>query len=300
MDNVSLLNSRQKSTRIAATVFLSPVILLMLIYIIYPIFSTFEISLNEWNGISANKVFVGLENWKTLVKDEVFWKAFLNNIILMVCSILLQMPLAVALATFLDAGGKKVNIYKVAWFLPLLMSSVAIGFLFSYALATTGGIVTTISQAFGGGKVDLLGRAPQALYAVIFVVAWQYTPFYMIYFLAGYSNISIDIYEATIIDGATRGQYFRHVALPLLRPVIYTACILSLIGSLKYFDLIYVMTGGGPGTATDLMATYMYKMSFKTFRMGYGSTVAAGMFVLVTGIALVIQRLVKVRDSVDG
>lgn len=300
MDNISLLNSRQKSTRIAAAVFLSPVILLMFIYIIYPIFSTFEISLHEWNGISANKVFIGLENWKVLVEDKVFWKAFLNNIILMVCSILLQMPIAVALATFLDAGGRKVNIYKVAWFLPLLMSSVAIGFLFSYALATTGGIVSTISQAFGGGKVDLLGRAPQALYAVIFVVAWQYTPFYMIYFLAGYSNISIDIYEATIIDGATRGQYFRHVALPLLRPVISTACILSLIGSLKYFDLIYVMTGGGPGTATDLMATYMYKMSFKTFRMGYGSTVAAGMFILVTGIALIIQRLLKVRDSVDG
>lgn len=300
MDNISLLNSRQKSTRIAAAVFLSPVILLMFIYIIYPIFSTFEISLHEWNGISANKVFIGLENWKVLVEDKVFWKAFLNNIILMVCSILLQMPIAIALATFLDAGGRKVNIYKVAWFLPLLMSSVAIGFLFSYALATTGGIVSTISQAFGGGKVDLLGRAPQALYAVIFVVAWQYTPFYMIYFLAGYSNISIDIYEATIIDGATRGQYFRHVALPLLRPVISTACILSLIGSLKYFDLIYVMTGGGPGTATDLMATYMYKMSFKTFRMGYGSAVAAGMFILVTGIALIIQRLLKVRDSVDG
>lgn len=300
MNNVTLLHSRQKSVRIASAVFLSPVILLMLIFIIYPIFSTFEISLNEWNGISANKVFIGLENWKTLLADQVFWKAFENNIILMVCSILLQMPMAVALATFLDAGGKKVNIYKVAWFLPLLMSSVAIGFLFSYALATTGGIVTTISQAFGGGKVDLLGRAPHALYAVIFVVAWQYTPFYMIYFLAGYSNISIDIYEATIIDGATRGQYFRHVALPLLRPVVSTACILSLIGSLKYFDLIYVMTGGGPGTATDLMATYMYKMSFKTFRMGYGSAVAAGMFILVTGIALIIQRLLKVRDSVDG
>lgn len=297
MNNVSLLHNRQKSTRIAATVFLSPVILLMLIYIIYPIFSTFETSLYEWNGISSSKVFIGMQNWKDLLIDSSFWKAFINNIILMVCSICLQIPIAIALATFLDAGGRKVNIYKVAWFLPLLMSSVAIGFLFSYVLATTGGIVTTLSQAFGGGKIDLLGRAPHALYAVIGVVAWQYTPFYMVYFLAGYSNISMDIYEATIIDGATRGQYFRRVALPLLRPVISTACILSLIGSLKYFDLIYVMTGGGPGTATELMATYMYKMSFKTFKMGYGSTSAAGMFILVTGIALLIQRLIKVRGE---
>jgi raffinose/stachyose/melibiose transport system permease protein len=298
MNDVSLAKNRQKSTRIAAAVFLSPVIVLMLIYIIYPIISTFEISLYEWNGISPNRVFIGLQNWENLVADSVFWKAFLNNVILMVCSICLQIPMAIALATFLDAGGKKVNIYKVAWFLPLLMSSVAIGFLFSYVLATTGGIVTTVSQAFGGGKIDLLGRAPHALYAVIFVVAWQYTPFYMVYFLAGYSNISIDIYEATIIDGATRGQYFWYIALPILRPVISSACILSLIGSLKYFDLIYVMTGGGPGTATELMATYMYKMSFSNFRMGYGSTAAAGMFILVTGIALLIQRLIKVRDDI--
>lgn len=294
----SLERSRQRSTRVAATVFLAPVVLIMLVFIIYPIISTFDTSMYKWNGISSDKVFIGLQNWVDLMQDDVFWLAFRNNLIIMVCSILLQLPIAIALATFLDAGGKKVNLFKVTWFLPLLMSSVAIGFLFSYALATTGGIVTTISQWLGGGKVDLLGRAPHALYAVIGVIAWQYTPFYMVYFLAGYSNIGVEIYEATIIDGATRGQYFRYVALPLLSPIIKTACILSLIGSLKYFDLIYVMTGGGPGSATELMATYMYKLSFTHFKMGYGSTAAAGMFILVTGIALGIQRLIRDKEGV--
>lgn len=298
MEKMTLLQNRQRSIRIAATVFLVPVLLIMLVFIIYPIFSTFDTSLFEWNGISSKKVFIGMQNWKDLLADTTFWLAFKNNIILMICSIGIQIPLGVALATFLDAGGRKVNIFKVIWFLPLLMSSVAIGFLFTYALATTGGIVTTISKALGGGKIDLLGRAPQALFAVIGVIAWQYTPFYMVYFLAGYSNISTDIYEATIIDGATRGQYFRYVALPILKPVVKTACILSLIGSLKYFDLIYVMTGGGPGTATELMATYMYKLSFQHFKMGYGSTTAAGMFILVTGIALLIQRLIREKEDV--
>lgn len=298
LNSVTLQRSRQKSVRIAATVFLSPVLLVMLVFIIYPIFSTFQTSLYNWNGIAANRTFVGLQNWKELIKDMSFWYAFKNNVILMVCSILIQIPIAIALATFLDAGGRKVNVYKVIWFLPLLMSSVAIGFLFSYALATNDGIISSISVMLGGKNVDLLGRAPQALYAVIGVIAWQYTPFYMVYFLAGYSNISTDIYEATIIDGATRGQYFRHVALPMLSPVIRTACILSLIGSLKYFDLIYVMTGGGPGTATELMATYMYKLSFQHFQMGYGSTAAAGMFILVTSIALIIQSLIKERGEV--
>jgi raffinose/stachyose/melibiose transport system permease protein len=293
----TLEQARRRSVRYTATLFLAPVILIMLVYILYPIISTFEISLYKWNGISAKKVFIGLGNWINLAKDAKFWMAFSNNVVLMVCSILIQIPIAIALATFLDAGGKKFNVFKVTWFLPLLMSSVAVGFLFSYALATTGGIISTISNWFGGRNIDLLGRAPQALYAVIGVVAWQYTPFYMVFFMAGYASINVEIYEATIIDGATRGQFFRYVALPLLAPIIKTACILSLIGSLKYFDLIYVMTGGGPGTATELMATYMYKMSFSNFKMGYGSTAAAGMFLLVTTIALIVQSLLRVRED---
>lgn len=269
----------------------------MFIYIVYPICSTFVTSLYEWNGISSVKKFIGFDNWKKLIVDTNFWKAFTNNIKIMVFSILIQIPIGLALATFLDAGGKKLNVFKVIWFLPFLMSSVAIGFLFSYALATTGGIITTISQAFGGGKVDLLGRAPHALYAVIGVIAWEFIPYYMVYFIAGYSNIGHEVYEAAIIDGATRAKYFRHVALPLLKPTIRTACILSLIGSLKYFDLIYVMTGGGPGTASELMATYMYKMSFKHFKMGYGSTAAFGMFILITIIATVIQKLINRKED---
>lgn len=291
--HLTLQRTRQKATRIAATVFLVPALLIILIFIIYPIFSTFHTSCYDWNGIAAQKTFIGFGNWTQLLSDGDFWHAFTNNIVLMVCSIIIQIPIAIILATFLDAGGKKFNLFKVVWFLPLLMSSVAVGFLFSYALATNDGIISSLSQLMGGGKVDLLGRSPQALFSVIGVVAWQYIPFYMVYFMAGYSNIDTEIYEATIIDGATRSQYFRFVALPLLKPVIRTACILSLIGSLKYFDLIWVMTGGGPGETTELMATYMYKQSFQHFNMGYGSTVAAGMFILVTGIALMIQGLLS-------
>lgn len=295
----TLMKQKQKSTRVAAFVFLAPVIVIMMVFIIYPILSSFQTSLYEWNGISTEKIFIGFQNWKELISDSTFWGAFKNNAIIMVCSICIQIPIGIALATFLDAGGKKLNLFKVVWFLPLLMSSVAIGFLFSYVLATTGGIITTISQMFGGGKIDLLGRSPQALFAVIGVIAWQFTPFYMVYFMAGYSSIDTDVYEAAIIDGATRGKYFKYVALPLLMPSVRTACILSLIGSLKYFDLIYVMTGGGPGSATELMATYMYKLSFSHFKMGYGSTVAVGMFILVTAIALLIQRLIREKEVIS-
>lgn len=289
----SLAVRRQRSIHTAAAVFLAPALVILIVFIAYPIVDSFRISTLEWNGISSNKVFVGLNNWKALVVDNSFWAAFRNNIVVMVLSLVFQVPFALALATFLDAGGKKFNLFKVVWFLPLLMSSVAVGFLFKYALDANFGIFAQLSKALGGGAVDLLGDPKRALFAVIGVICWQYIPFYMVYYLAGYSGLSEDTYEAAIIDGATRGQYFWRVALPQLFPTIRSGAILSMVGSLKYFDLIYVMTEGGPGTATELMATYMYKNAFKTFKMGYGSTVACGMFILITAIALLTMRLLN-------
>lgn len=297
-NNMGLAQAKAKSTAIAATVFLFPALLLIGIFIVYPVIDTFVISGYKWNGISADKVFVGLDNWKTLLHDEMFWKSFQHNLIVMVFSIVLQIPLGMLLATFLDAGGKKFNIFKIIWFLPYLMSSVAIAFLFVYALATNGGMVSSLASIIQGKKVtiDLLGTAPNALYTVIGVMAWQFTPFYMVYFIAGYGNIDTTIYEAAIIDGATRWQYIKHIAIPLLGPIFKTACIMSLIGSLKYFDMIWNMTQGGPAGTTELMATYMYKLSFQQFSMGYGSTVAAGMFILITAIALIFNKVFKVKE----
>jgi len=277
---------RRREVNRVAFLFLVPVFIFTTIFIFYPIIDGFKTSLYNWNGISSNPKFIGLDNWKALLGDSKFWISFKNNIIIMVLSIFIQIPLGLAMATFLEFVGKKGTIFKVIWFLPMLMSSVAIGFLFTYALATNGGIVSSISHLFGGGNVDLLGNPKTALITVIVVIAWQFTPFYMVYSVAAYTNISQEIYEAAIIDGATKGQYFLRIALPMLKPALKTAAILSMVGSLKYFDLVYVMTGGGPGTATELMSTYMYKLSFSQFSMGYGSTVAVGMFILISLMSL--------------
>lgn len=284
---------RQRSTNIAAFVFLLPVALILTIFIFYPIADSFVISTYKWNGIAADKTFIGLANWTKLLKDGNFWFAFRNNIIIMIMSIAIQIPIGLAEATFIEFAGRKVTICKVLWFIPMLMSSVAIGFLFTYALASNGGIVSTISNALGGGNIDLLGNPKTALLTVIFVIAWQFVPFYMVYSMAAYTNISEDVYEASLIDGATKGQYFWKIALPLLSPSIKSAAILSMVGSLKYFDLIYVMTGGGPGTSTELMATYMYKHAFSQFNMGYGSAIAGGMFILITALSLITMRIIN-------
>jgi raffinose/stachyose/melibiose transport system permease protein len=288
---------RQKSTNMAAFIFLLPAAVFLFAFIFYPIMDSFIISTYKWNGIAADKQFIGLANWVKLANDGSFWFAFRNNIIIMVMSIVIQIPIGLAEATFIEFIGKKGTAFKVLWFIPMLMSSVAIGFLFTYTLAANGGIVSWASHLLGGGNIDLLGNPKTALLTVILVIAWQFIPFYMVYCMAAYTNISLDVYEASLIDGATKGQYFWTIALPLLMPSIKSAAILSMVGSLKYFDLIYVMTGGGPGTATELMATYMYKNSFSQFNMGYGSAVAGGMFLLITALSLVTMRLINGRKE---
>lgn len=294
-----LAKVESRNTAVAAAVFLFPAIALIIIYMVYPIIDTFLTSQYQWNGISSDKVAIGLENWRTLVQDEKFWSSFAHNVIVMIFSILLQIPIGMLLATFLDTGGRKLNIFKIIWFLPYLMSSVAIAFLFTYILATNGGLFSTIATMLSGKRttVDLLGKSPQALYAVIGVMAWQFTPFYMVYFIAGYSNIPTSLYEAAVIDGANRRQYLFKVAIPMLGPIFKTACTMSMIGSLKYFDMIWNMTQGGPAGGTELMATYMYKLSFQQWKMGYGSAVAAGMFILITVIALLFQKVFVVKED---
>jgi raffinose/stachyose/melibiose transport system permease protein len=282
----SLKQARERSVNRTAAVCLAPAILFLVIFIAYPIVDSFVMSTVKWNGISPSREFVGLANWAQLVKDRYFWQAFLNNIVVMFISLATQGVLAIALATFLDITGKKGLIFKIIWFLPYLISSVAIGILFKFALDANFGIFGSISRFLGGGSVDLLGHPNRALFAVMGVVSWQYTPFYMILYLAAYGTIPVELYEAAAIDGATRGQYFWRVSLPMLKPTIVSAATVSIIGSLKYFDLVYVMTGGGPGSATELMATLMYKTTFVKKNFGYGAAIAGGMFILITLAAL--------------
>ena len=297
----ALHNRRRRNTAVAATIFLLPAFAFIIVFIAYPIIESFSLSLTSWNGIDAVKQFVGLDNWKTLATDGVFYKALLNNLVIMVLSILIQLPIAMALALLLDFGGKKLNILKVIYFLPMLMSSVAIGFLFKYVYDPQFGIFSAIAQLFGQSvMVDLLGSPIAALYGVIAVICWQFIPFYMVFFLAGLSSLPEEVFEASIIDGATRGQYFWRVALPMMSGTVKSAVILSLIGSLKYFDLIFVLTGGGPDDATQLMATYMYKNAFQIQKMSYGATIASALFVIITVISLIAIRLMNGKKEADG
>jgi ABC-type sugar transport system permease subunit len=303
----TLKAARRRETNLAAGIFLLPAFAFIAVFIAYPIYDSMRLSTMQWSGFArVEPAFVGLSNWAALMRDTVFRHAFGNNLKIVALSILIQLPIGVGLGLLLDTGGKRLNALKIAYFVPYLVSSVAVGLLFRYAFDPYFGVTKIIMGLFGRGSIDLLGHPSRAMYAVIGVICWQYTPFYMVYFLAGFSSMPTDVYEAAIIDGASRGKYFLHVALPLLKPTIKNACILSLVGSLKYFDLIYVMTGGGPvysvGSttygSTELMATYMYKNAFVTNQLGYGSTVAMAMFIIVTLISSAMLFLMNRKEEI--
>ncbi|MBM7553442.1 carbohydrate ABC transporter permease [Thalassobacillus pellis] len=275
--------------------FMAPALLIYGLYVVYSIGMTFYYSLYEWSGISNTMVFQGLQNYVTLMQDGIFWTSLQNNLLLVAASLLTQLPLGLIMALLLFSPVKGMRFFRSIYFMPFLMSTVAIGILFIYIYDGNFGIINQILGQLGleSWQRGWLGNEETAIWAVIATVCWQFAPFYMILFRAAIVGIPEDLYEAAEIDGASPRKKFLHITLPLLIPTIVTSAILSIIGSLKYFDLIFVMTDGGPNNSTELMATYMYEQTFTNFNMGYGSSISFTMFL----IALIITVFILFFDQ---
>lgn len=288
---------RRRSNEYASTaiLFLLPTVVLLLVFVVWPILESTRLSFTQWTGLGKSQTYIGFANWVRLLQDGVFWKALGNNLTLAVLSIVIQLPVALGLAVMLDKGGRRFRIFKLAYFMPLLISSVAIGFLFKYFYDPNFGLLNAVLNGIGLKALakSWLGDPGVALYAVLAVICWQFIPFYMLIFQAALASIPSELHDAALIDGATENQFFWRITLPMLQGTIRTSAVLSLIGSLRYFDLIYVLTGGGPSGSTELMATYMYKQAFASFNFGYGSTVAVALILVVmimSGLVLLLTR----------
>ena len=280
---LTLTQQTRRSNALVAAVFLLPAVLLLLLFLLYPLLANFRLSFVEWNGLGNTAKYVGLQNWAQLVHDPVFLRAILNNLTLAALSILIQLPLGLTLAFMLDKAGRGSVVLKVLYFLPLLMSSVAIGTVFKSLYDPNFGPLNAVLRAvhLDGLARDWLGDPALAMASVILVVCWQNIPFYMLLFLAGLSGMPAELREAATLDGASESVIFRRITIPFLQGTIRTALVLSLIGSLRYFDLIFVMTGGGPSGSSEVMATYMYRTVFSGFNIGYGAAISSAMFVIV-------------------
>jgi raffinose/stachyose/melibiose transport system permease protein len=281
----------------AGLAFVAPALLIYLFYFIYPIPASAFYSLFRWDGISRLSDFRGIANWMRLIKDELFWNSFINNIIVVVTSLLIQLPLGLGVALIVSSKLIGNRFLKLIYFLPMMLSAVAIGMTWNYIYEPNYGLLNELLKRFGleAFVSGWLGDADVALGAVIATMSWQYIPFYMVIFAAGLAGIPAELLESAVIDGANSFQKFLKIILPLLRGTIRTAAVLSLTGSLKYFALVFVMTEGGPNNATELMATYMYKQAFTSFNMGYGSTIALTMFFVAFVLTLFTLRLGRSR-----
>lgn len=279
--------------------FIGPALLIYVTYVIFPIFSTFYYSLFNWNGIQAEKTFILFDNYARLMADSIFWKTVVNNLLLVVASIVTQLPLGLIMALILFAPIKGIRLFRTVYFMPLLMSTVALGILWTFIYDPTMGIINQILDFAGlsSWQQGWLGDTKTAFLAVTATICWQFTPFYMILFRAAMTGIPEEIYESAKIDGCNSWKQFWNITLPLLKPTIITSSVLSVIGSLKYFDLIFVMTEGGPDSSTELMATYMYKQAFAKFNMGYASSISFTMFVIALVVAVCILAADKNRQK---
>lgn len=284
-----------RSRDIAILTFVAPALLLYGVYILYPVIMSVWYSLLQWNGIGVAR-FIGLDNWVRLFGDGSVLGSLRNTAVILVGSIVLEIPFGLGVALLLQRLGRLGAILSSIYVVPLLVSSVAIGIIWNFLYNPQFGPLYYIYNAFGQQAPGLLGSATYAIFAVTVVIAWQFIPLYVLLFNAGLLGIPHELYEAASIDGATAWARFRHITLPLLRRTFVTALVLIITGSLVYFDLIYVMTGGGPGNASYTLALYIYRSAFQDQDVGYGSAIAMLLFIIsfiVSGLIVRFSRLLQ-------
>ncbi|GGF93549.1 ABC transporter permease [Paenibacillus albidus] len=276
------------SNKWVIALYVMPSLLLIMGIIYIPIVLTGYYGLNEWNGIGS-MTFVGLDNYRHLLKDTAFWQSAGHSLLLALFSgISLIGYLGIALV--LSGRIKGANLLRKIYLIPMLLSSVAIAQLWLKIYHPTNGVLNSLLTSLGVENPPSWLAEPSLVLTALFIpIVWQYAGFYILIYYAALKNIPESLMEAARIDGANPWQIAVRIRLPLMSEVIKVTVVLSVVGSLKYFDLIYVMTDGGPNGASEVMASYMYKQAFRSFDFGYGS--AAGFFLLL--ICLVATYLIR-------
>jgi len=282
--------------------FLLPAIVLFLLFVIYPIFQSIYYSLFNWKGFGPAVDFVGLDNFKNILKDSVFMIALRNGLLIIALSLFVQLPLSLALAVLVGRDLPGRVIFRTIFFLPYVLSEViaALMWLFILNPDPDRGFVNAVIVFFGGQSQAWLGNTDLVLLSIFAALTWKYFGYHMLLFMTGLQNIPADIEEAGRIDGANSIQNFFYITLPLLGSTIRTSVYLSVLGSIQQFILVWIMTKGGPVNASETMATYMYRFGFVRFQLGYGSAVAIYMFLICLIFSLIYQRLTRQPDYLTG
>jgi raffinose/stachyose/melibiose transport system permease protein len=278
--------------------FLLPAAVVYIGLVLLPVAQAIYYSFYRWNGLGPLTNFSGLDNYTRALGDRVFRNALGHNLALVAMSLAFQLPLSLGLALLIREIRWGRALFRTIFFLPFVLSEVVTGVIWSFIYRPNGGLVTSLLQALFPRMegTALLADPKTVLYALFVVITWKFFGYHMILYIAGLQNIPAEIEEAAAIDGCSRLQALRYITVPLLGSTIRLSVYLSVLGSLQFFDLIWVMTTGGPVGASDTMATYLYKFGFQRFQLGYGSAIAVLMFLICFGFSLIYQRVAMRQD----
>jgi raffinose/stachyose/melibiose transport system permease protein len=285
--------------RLEIVLFVTPALALMALFVVWPVVSAVRMSFFRWKGFGPMDDFIGLDNYRLVLTDDVFQHAVLHNFIIVGLSVLIQLPLGLAIALLLNRRLRGRGLLRTIVFVPYVVAEVIAGVVWYQLLQPESGVVDGLIRAIGltPPEQGFLGTPNLALGTVFVVLTWKYLGLAILLFLAGLQGVPDDLFEAAQLDGASWWQVQRSIAIPLLGPTIRTWCFLSMIGSLQQFDMVWILTGGGPANRTTTMATYLVTMG--TGRHNYGIAGAASVILFVIGfvMALLYQVFVLRRDT---
>jgi len=277
--------------------FVGPALLILIGFGVIPIFYNFIMSLYETDLISPSK-FVWLKNYEVLFQDPVFQQSVKNNILLVIGSLIAHLILALFLANILFNKFRGNNFFQSVFFLPSVVTGVAVGLTWTFIFSSRFGLLNSILETVNLEQFQRSWLADKntAMFGIIIAVMWQYVGYHIVIQLAAMRNIPSDLYEAAAIDGASGWRQFTDITLPLIKPVLKVDAILIITGSLKFFDLVYVMTNGGPNHATEVLSTYMFYQGFRTLKYGYASAIA-NVLLLLCVLAIVLVNVTFRSDD---
>ena len=284
--------------RLTPYFFIAVPLAIYLVWVVGPMLYTFYLSLTDWDGISELR-FIAYRNFSRLFRDRVFYKSFTNNIKWIISFITFPVAGGLALAMALNREVPASRFFKAIFFFPMVLSFVVCGLIWSWMYQPDSGIINSLLRFVGLGAVarGWLSDPSLVIWSIIFVAIWRQVGYVMLLYLAGLQSVNPDLVDASKVDGAGSWQSFRHVILPQLAPITVVVVVISIIDSLRAFDLVYVMTKGGPFNSSSVLATFMYNEAFNNYRMGYGASISVILFAIsLVFIFIYLIRMLRIEQ----
>ena len=287
------------SSKKSIALFVLPAFLIYAAFVLIPIVYNIYLSFFQTNMMSPPR-FVGIKNYVNLFRDRTFISALRNNILMVAGSLIAHLPLALFFGNILFQKIKGSHFFQTVFFLPSVICGVAVGLTWSFVYNSEFGLLNKLLGVLGLGSLAgaWLSNKYAALFCIIVVVMWQFVGYHMIIQIAAMKNIPASLYEASGIDGASKWIQFKAITFPLIKPILKIDAVLIITGSLKYYDLVAVMTGGGPNHATELMSTYMFFQGFRTLKYGYSASIGVILLVLCM-CSVLLSNLVFKSETVE-